>query len=97
MKEHFGGFNWFLLQLGVRSGTFIWLGAIIMILSSGAWWYMGGRPATLKQNAVMPALYGVCAIFVLMLLLCLIPAPVYFSKYLNNIDDLADNYLYQYQ
>ncbi len=96
VKEHFGGFNWFMMQLGLRSGVFIWLGAIIAILSGAAWWFMGGRIATLRQNAVMPALYGVCVFFVLMLFFCLVLAPVYFSRYINNIDGLASQYLYSY-
>ena len=85
VKKKFGGLNWFFLQMGLRSGVFIWLGAIIGILSGAAWWFMGGRIATLRQNAVMPALYGVCGFFVLLLFLCLVFAPVYFTQYASDV------------
>ena len=94
VKKKFGGLSWFFLQMGLRSGVFIWLGAIIGILSGAAWWFMGGRIATLRQNAVMPALYGVCGFFVLLLFLCLVLAPIYFLQYCSDVRSVI-SYLYK--
>lgn len=84
-KDATGGFNWFLLQTGLNSSLFIWLGLIFAAGAGGAWWYLGGRIDTLKQNAFMPVIYGAAGFFVLMFFLSLVFAPVYFARYYNDL------------
>lgn len=92
VRENYGGFTWFMMKLGLLNPLFIWLGAIIAILSGCAWWILGGRIATLSENAVMPAIYGVLGFFALLLILCLILAPVYFRTYIRNISNIGGLY-----
>lgn len=88
-RDSYGGFNWFLMKVGLHNALFIWLGIGLCVLSGCAWWILGGRTATLSQNAIMPAVYGVLAFFVILLFLCLVLGPVSFSTYLSNVRQLS--------
>ena len=88
-KEDNGGFNWFMMKVGLRSGAFIWIGIILMLLTGAAWWFFGGRPGNFSQAFVLPATLGVLAFFVILFILCLSLGAVDFRTYLRTLTSIS--------
>ena len=88
-KEDNGGFNWFMMKVGLRSGAFIWIGIILMLLTGAAWWFFGGRPGNFSQAFILPATLGVLAFFVILFILCLSLGAVDFRTYLRTLTSIS--------